>query len=72
MNEVVNHLAIVRYIGIGVGLGGNVLVRHAFKYPERVDCLMLVSTVVTAPGWIEWAYQKRNVSHLRSHGVTQV
>lgn len=61
----------MRYIGIGVGLGANVLLRHAFKYPERVDSLMVVNALCTAPGWIEWGYQKRNVNHMRQHGVTQ-
>ena len=59
-------------IGLGVGLGGNVLLRHALKYPERVDSLVLVNTTCQAGGWIEWGYQKRNVNHLRQHGVTQV
>jgi len=71
VNEVVNHFAVVRYIGIGVGLGGNVLIRHALQYPERVDSLMLINTLTTAPGWIEWGYQKRNINHLRQHGMTQ-
>ena len=31
VNEVINHLAIVRYVGIGVGLGGNVLIRHSLQ-----------------------------------------
>jgi len=72
VTEVLNHLAVVKYIGIGVGMGGNILLRHALKYPERVDSLMLVSTSIDAPGWIEWGYQKRNISHMRTHGVTQV
>ena len=71
VNDVINHFAIVRYIGIGIGLGANVIVRHALKYPERVDSLMLINSLVTAPGWIEWGYQKRNVNHLRQHGITQ-
>lgn len=71
VNDVINHFACVRYIGIGVGLGANVLIRHANKYPERVDSLMLINGGCSAPGWIEWGYQKRNVSHLRNHGVTQ-
>ena len=33
---------------------------------------MLINAQTSAPGWIEWFYQKRNVSHLRNHGVTQV
>lgn len=71
VNDVINHFAIVRYIGIGVGLGANVLIRHALKYPERVDSLMLINAVCTAPGWIEWGYQKRNIGQMRKHGITQ-
>ena len=72
LNEVINHFSVVRYVGLGVGLGGNVMIRHALKYPERVDSLVLVNTLCTAPGWIEWGYQKRNVAQLRQHGVSQV
>lgn len=72
INDVINHLSIVKYVGIGVGFGGNVLIRHALQYPERVDCLVVVNTLVTAGGWIEWGYQKRNMNHLKQHGVTQV
>ena len=72
LNEVINHFSVVRYVGLGVGLGGNVMLRHALKYPERVDSLVLVNTLCTAPGWVEWGYQKRNVSQLRQHGVSQV
>jgi len=71
VNDVINHFAVVRYIGIGVGLGANILIRHALKYPERVDSLMVVNGNCSAPGWIEWGYQKRNVSHMRNHGITQ-
>ena len=62
----------VRYVGVGVGLGGNVLVRHAMRYPERVISLVLVNTLCTSAGWIEWGYQKRNINHLKQHGITQV
>jgi len=71
VQEVLNHFNIVRYIGIGVGLGANVLTRHALAYPERVDSMMLINTCTTKAGWVEWGYQKRNVSHLRTTGVTQ-
>jgi len=71
VQEVLNHFNIVRYIGIGVGLGANVLIRHAFAYPERVDSIMLVNASTTKSGWVEWYFQKRNVSHLKSTGVTQ-
>ncbi len=72
VNDVLNHFSVVRYVGLGVGLGANVLIRHALQFPERVDSLILVNALCTAPGWIEWGYQKRNVSQLRQHGVSQV
>jgi len=71
VQEVLNHFNIVKYIGVGVGLGANVLVRHSLAYPERVECMMLINTSTTKSGWLEWGYQKRNVSHLRTSGVTQ-
>jgi pimeloyl-ACP methyl ester carboxylesterase len=71
VQEVLNHFALVRYIGVGVGMGANVLVRHALQYPERVDSLMVVNSSISKAGWVEWGYQKRNVSHLRTVGVSQ-
>jgi len=71
VQEVLNHFKIVRYIGLGVGLGSNVLTRHALAYPERVECMMLVNTCTTKAGWVEWGYQKRNISHMRTTGITQ-
>lgn len=71
VQEILNHFNLVKYIGVGVGLGANVLTRHALSYPERVDCMMLINTCTTKAGWVEWGFQKRNVSHLRTSGVTQ-
>jgi len=71
IQEVLNHFNVVKYIGVGVGLGANVLIRHAFLYPERVDSLLLVNATSTKAGWIEWGYQKRNANHLKNHGITQ-
>ena len=72
VTEVLDHFRVRRYVGLGVGLGANVLLRHALSSPERVDSLAVVNATCQAGGWIEWAYQKRNVGHLRQHGVTQV
>ena len=33
VNEIINHFGVVRYVGVGVGLGANVLIRHALLYP---------------------------------------
>ena len=71
VNTVMDHYGVSKYVGVGVGLGANVLIRHALTNPERVDCLLVINAVWSAPGWIEWGYQKRNLSHLRRQGVTQ-
>jgi hypothetical protein len=48
---VLNHFNIVRYIGIGVGLGANVLVRHALGRPNLIIFFILInlklSTLIT-------------------------
>jgi len=69
IQEVLNHFSLVKYVG--VRLGANVLLRHALANPERVDCLLLVNATSNQAGWIEWGYQKRNVNHLKNHGMTQ-
>ena len=88
VQEVLNKLSIVKYIGIGelvtipgslvtrkseyvsnvmmmsgVGLGANVLTRHALAYPERVEAMMLVNTCTTKAGWVEWGCQVVLVSY---------
>jgi hypothetical protein len=35
VNEIINHFGIDKYVGLGVGLGGNVLIRHALLYPGQ-------------------------------------
>ena len=39
--------------------------------PGQMECLVLVNAVCTPPGWIEWGYQKMNVRHLKTSGMTQ-
>jgi hypothetical protein len=36
-----------------------------------VESLMLANASAGKAGWMEWGYQKRNVSHLRTVGVSQ-
>ena len=71
VQEVLNHFKIVKYNGIGVGMGANILTRHGLAYPERVDCMMLINTWTSKAGWVEWGYQKRNINHMRTQGITQ-
>jgi pimeloyl-ACP methyl ester carboxylesterase len=65
---VVDFYKIKRFIGLGVGAGGNILCRYALAHPEHVDALILVNCVSTQAGWIEWGYQKLNTRHLKSRG----
>uniref|UniRef100_A0A0N5AFM0 Protein NDRG3 n=1 Tax=Syphacia muris TaxID=451379 RepID=A0A0N5AFM0_9BILA len=58
------------FIGLGVGAGANVMMRFALKHNEMLDALILINLVATAAGWIEWGYQKANISYLRSTGMT--
>lgn len=58
------------FIGFGVGLGANVMLRYAILNQRRLDALILVNCVHSPAGWIEWGYQKMNLSYLRKTGMT--
>ncbi|XP_023290339.1 protein NDRG3 isoform X2 [Orussus abietinus] len=68
---VLGHFGLTSVIGFGVGAGANILARFALAHPEKVNALCLINCVSTQAGWIEWGYQKLNVRHLRSQGMTQ-
>ncbi|XP_046606852.1 protein NDRG3 isoform X2 [Neodiprion virginianus] len=68
---VLGHFGLKSVIGFGVGAGANILSRFALVHPEKVNALCLINCVSTQAGWIEWGYQKLNVRHLRSQGMTQ-
>ncbi|XP_071572162.1 protein NDRG3 isoform X4 [Temnothorax nylanderi] len=68
---VLGHFGIKSVIGFGVGAGANILARFSLAHPEKVNALCLINCVSTQAGWIEWGYQKLNVRHLRSQGMTQ-
>ncbi|XP_046469167.1 protein NDRG3 isoform X2 [Neodiprion pinetum] len=68
---VLGHFGLKSAIGFGVGAGANILSRFALVHPEKVNALCLINCVSTQAGWIEWGYQKLNVRHLRSQGMTQ-
>ncbi|XP_070167563.1 protein NDRG3 isoform X2 [Polyergus mexicanus] len=68
---VLGHFGIKSVIGFGVGAGANILARFALAHPEKVNALCLINCISTQAGWIEWGYQKLNVRHLRSQGMTQ-
>lgn len=71
ISDVVIDFNIKTFIGLGVGVGANILVRFALAHPEKVDTLCLLNCLSTTAGWIEWGYQKLNARHLLSKGMTQ-
>ncbi|XP_065913137.1 protein NDRG3-like isoform X2 [Dysidea avara] len=60
VNTVVNHFNLQQFIGIGVGVGANILSRVAMMYPAKVGGLVLVNLSPTAVSWAdpEWLIQK--------------
>lgn len=52
------------FIGLGVGVGANVLSRYALRNPTVVDGLFLINSTSTVSGWTEWLYQKMNTYYL--------
>lgn len=66
VRTVCNYYGIDQAICIGVGLGANVMARVALKNPDLVNGLFLINPVPTPAGWIEWAYQKRNIYYLQN------
>ncbi|VDD86623.1 unnamed protein product [Enterobius vermicularis] len=48
----------------------NVVDHFGFVTFQFGYALILINLVATAAGWIEWGYQKANISYLRSTGMT--
>ncbi|XP_023330190.1 protein NDRG3 [Eurytemora carolleeae] len=62
---VCHHYGVAFFVGLGTGLGANVLVRLAFRRPKLVEGLILFNCNITSAGWVEWAYHKMNMKSLK-------
>ncbi|XP_050526398.1 protein NDRG3 isoform X3 [Daktulosphaira vitifoliae] len=71
LDNVLKYFDLKSVVGLGVGTGGNILARFAFKQPLKIEALVLVNVVSTSAGWIEYGYQKLNARYLKSKGMTQ-
>ncbi|OZC06022.1 hypothetical protein X798_06995 [Onchocerca flexuosa] len=58
VDNCVEHFKIREVIGLGVGVGANVMLRYALQNQSKMDALILVNCVATSAGWIEWFYQQ--------------
>lgn len=66
VRTVCNYYGVRQAICLAVGLGANVMARVALKNPDIIDGAFLINPVPTPAGWMEWAYQKRNIYYLNS------
>ena len=69
LSEVVEYVChnygIPTCVGMGVGLGANVMVRLATRRPRLVDGLILINCDSQKAGWVEWGYHKVNMKNLK-------
>lgn len=69
VENVVAHFKLRRFVGMGAGVGGNILMRYALRHPEKLYGLVLCGTVPGKPGWIEWGYLHAAIMQLHYSGV---
>ena len=58
LEVVCHHFGITSFVGLGVGLGANLLARLAARRPKLVEGLVLINCNSQTSGWVEWAYHK--------------
>ena len=62
---VCQNYSISHCVGLGVGMGANILVRLASRRPRMVDGLILINCNSQTSGWLEWAHHKVNMKALK-------
>lgn len=71
LSEMVEHVChyygVPSFVGLGVGLGANVLVRMAHRRSKFVDGLILLNCDISNAGWSEWGYSKLNIKNIKKH-----
>lgn len=65
VESVCHHYSVSHCIGLGVGMGANVLLRLATRSQNLVDGLIVVNCNSQTSGWMEWAYHKVNMKALK-------
>jgi len=69
LSEVVEYVChnygIPSCVGLGVGLGANVMVRLASRRPKMIDGLIVINCDSQKAGWVEWGYHKVNMKNLK-------
>jgi len=69
VDTVVNHFDLKKFIGFGIGAGANVLLRYALRHQEILVAMILINADCSTAGWLEWGYEKMNISLMHSKGM---
>eukprot|EP01103_Thecamoeba_quadrilineata_P014383 TRINITY_DN4280_c0_g1_i1.p1 TRINITY_DN4280_c0_g1~~TRINITY_DN4280_c0_g1_i1.p1 ORF type:complete len:287 (-),score=23.37 TRINITY_DN4280_c0_g1_i1:145-1005(-) len=72
LSTLLDHFSIENFVGLGVGVGGNILCRLAMKRPETVRGLMIISTSLSRCTLWEWAWSKATMLLLDYLGMNSV
>ena len=56
---VLAHYKVTSCVGLGAGLGANILLRLGIQKKQMLDGLILLNTTAQTKGWSEWVYHKR-------------
>ena len=67
VKEIVDYFEIKSLIGLGCGVGSNVLLRFSLKFPELTEGLILLNPSAEKANWSEWFFQKKNIRAIRSN-----
>jgi pimeloyl-ACP methyl ester carboxylesterase len=67
VKEVADHFQIKSLIGLGAGVGSNVLLRFCLQYPDMVEGLILINPSTDKANWSEWFFQKKNIRSIRNN-----
>ncbi|XP_038216935.1 protein NDRG3-like isoform X2 [Zerene cesonia] len=59
------------FIGLGVGVGANILARFAIKEPSKVEAVVLINCTSTAPGWVDYGFFKLASTRMRRTGTCE-
>ena len=62
---VCQHYSVSHCVGLGVGMGANVLVRLASRRQKLIDGLIVINCNSQTSGWMEWAYHKVNMKAIK-------
>ena len=57
--SVLAHYRVTSCVGLGAGLGANILLRLGIQNSKILDGVILLNATAQTKGWTEWLYHKR-------------